>query len=164
MSMRKLTKIQAVLLIFVAPFIAGVLLSFATDNIIFSVFHLIVTYGLISIWYRSVLKTITESNKIVYTEEMVINCFLVTLMIYPAARLVIDNYMEVEKILSIADVVFIFFGMLSLYLLGFSFEKVLSTKGRVTNTLVVCLTLAIYPVGIWFYQEEILKSTIDLDR
>ncbi len=155
--MRYLNKTRAILLVFVIPTLFNLLRPLVKDNFIIIALITVFSYGLISLWYWKVLEVIKESLEVNRNEETLIRAFLILLTVYPIVALVISGLPDVTNVLLIGNLFFALYGFLSLYILSVNLEKLLSLRGIVIDKFWNFIYLAVYPIGIWKYQDGLIK-------
>lgn len=156
--MKRLNRLQALLLIFGLPTILR-LVTWPFDNLIVFTLVTFLFYGLLSLWYFDVLKTIKNKVKIDTSQELIIKSFLVYLLIYPVvattAIMFKKSPTEIPLILKFGNLSFAVFGLTALYLLAINFDKFLATQNEKTDKVMTFILLAVYPIGIWKYHDKL---------
>jgi hypothetical protein len=154
--MKRLSKLQAFLLVFVIPTILR-LITLPVDNLAVLTIVTVLTYGLISLWYYGLLTTIKQETEITRSEELIIKAFLTLLFIYPVLAMILfkEPQTGIPISLIIGNLTFAGLGLISLYLLTLGFEKVLKIRNEKENRLLIFILLAVYPIGIWKFHNKI---------
>lgn len=154
--MKRLNRSQALLLIFGLPIILR-LVTWQFDSLIVFALVTFLFFGLLSLWYFEVLKTIKSKVKIERLQELTIKSFLVYLSIYPVVFTIIleTSPTEIPVILIFGNMSFMLLELTALYLLAVSLDKFLVTQNEKTDKVMTFVFLAFYPIGIWKYHDKL---------
>ena len=157
--MKRLTRLQALLLIFGLPTILR-LATWSFDSLTVFALVTLLFYGLLSAWYLEVLKTIKDKVKIPRSRELTIKSFLVYLLIYPiiATAIFQKSPTEIPLTLIFGNISFAALGLTSLYFLSVSLDKYLLIKNAKTDKKMSFIFLALYPIGIWKYHDKLRED------
>ena len=154
--MIQLNKTRTLVLVFVLPTVLR-LLTISLDNLIVDLIVTAMTYGLISLWLYGILKVTKEKVGIEKNEELTIMSFLTILVIYPILSIFLfgDPLTGIPTGMIIGNLTFASLGLISIYLLTVNFGKFLRTKEIQDDVLTIFICLAVYPIGIWKYQDTL---------